>query len=156
MYKSTRGFATVGAISSSRLVACGDHQNRLKQGVAVWRARHTATPCSTRAAANRSITSPLPVHNPEPVFPARRQCRRMRLSGRCQGLRSNPQGLALTGEAHEDANLSAIAWPGFGFPGFGLWLATCEACCLPSPLGGQWVKTRRSVRSSALSSPWGD
>jgi hypothetical protein len=54
----------------------------------------------------------------------------MRLSGRCQGLRSNPQGSALTGEAREDASLSANSLAGgLGFP------ACRQAGLFPLPLG---------------------
>src|SRR5262249_13674702 len=48
-------------------------------------------------------------------FPARRQCPKLRLRGRCEGVRSNPEGLSLTGKAHLNATLYVLHGRGFGF-----------------------------------------
>ena len=79
---------------------------------------------------------------PKARFPARRQYPKEREGGRCQGLRSNPQGLgfdrlSLPGRYTLPHSLAGV---------WGFLSATGAAGCLPSPLGGQWVKARCSVQ----------
>ena len=101
---------------------------------------------------SRSSSSPKPRH-----FPAWR--RLFLRAGRraLSRLASNPKGLALT-EASPPGRYTFIQ-PGralgFSFSPVFWFLATCEACCLPSPIGGRMGQARCSVHLSTLSSPWG-